>query len=278
MCRIKKGMAVNMNNEVVKEIRKEDKKKLKGYLILCIIGLLGGGVGGYASAWFKDNGNGIQSIGDAVRNLITNSSYYVNLTVAIISVILVVILLKQCRSMYQRWDNEDEDSIYKIEYKLGIALTITAIDTVIMMVSMVIGFGQILSYDKLSEISVIKICCFVLGNVMMALFTVIAQQKIVNFEKEINPEKQGSVYDIKFRKKWVESCDEAERLKIYQSAYSSYIVTSGTCMALIMFSLCAMYLWDTGIMPVIVVGIIWMVQMVSYCVKSIQLDRREIRK
>ena len=37
-----------MNNEVVKEIRKEDKKKLKGYLILCIIGLLGGGVGGYA--------------------------------------------------------------------------------------------------------------------------------------------------------------------------------------------------------------------------------------
>ena len=278
MCRIKKGMAVNMNNEVVKEIRKEDKKKLKGYLILCIIGLLGGGVGGYASAWFKDNGNGIQAIGGLVSGLIRETSYYVNLPVVILSFILVAILYKQCRNMYEKWDNEDEDSIYKIEYKLGIALTITAIDTVTMMVSMVIGFGQILSYDKLSEISVIKICCFVLGNVMMALFTVIAQQKIVNFEKEINPEKQGSVYDIKFRKKWVESCDEAERLKIYQSAYSSYIVTSGTCMALIMFSLCAMYLWDAGIMPVIFVGIIWMVQMVSYCVKSIQLDRREIRK
>ena len=35
--------------------------------------------------------------------------------------------------------------------------------------------------------------------------TVIAQNRIVNFTKEINPEKKGSVYDLKFQKTWIAS-------------------------------------------------------------------------
>ena len=35
---------------------------------------------------------------------------------------------------------------------------------------------------------------------------VVLQQKIVDLERRINPEKRGSVYDMKFQKTWMDSC------------------------------------------------------------------------
>ena len=48
------------------------------------------------------------------------------------------------------------------------------------------------------------------------------QQMTVDFQKIMNPEKQGSVYDLRFQKKWEESCDELEKFTIYRSAYKAY--------------------------------------------------------
>lgn len=40
---------------------------------------------------------------------------------------------------------------------------------------------------------------------------IIIQQKAVDITKIMYPEKTASVYDLKFQKKWVDSCDEAEK-------------------------------------------------------------------
>lgn len=40
---------------------------------------------------------------------------------------------------------------------------------------------------------------------------IIIQQKAVDINKIMYPEKTASVYDLKFQKKWVDSCDEAEK-------------------------------------------------------------------
>lgn len=41
---------------------------------------------------------------------------------------------------------------------------------------------------------------------------VIIQQKVVDINKIMYPEKTASVYDLKFQKKWVDSCDEAGKI------------------------------------------------------------------
>ena len=53
--------------------------------------------------------------------------------------------------------------------------------------------------------------------VVMAVITVL-QQKVVDQTRRLNPEKQGSVYDRKFKEKWLASCDEAEQRQIGQAA------------------------------------------------------------
>lgn len=40
---------------------------------------------------------------------------------------------------------------------------------------------------------------------------IIIQQKAVDITKIMYPEKTASGYDLKFQKKWVDSCDEAEK-------------------------------------------------------------------
>lgn len=54
---------------------------------------------------------------------------------------------------------------------------------------------------------------FLLALVMLivTIFASVIQQKnAVDFLKIVNPEKSGSVYDMNFQKKWIESCDEMD--------------------------------------------------------------------
>lgn len=46
------------------------------------------------------------------------------------------------------------------------------------------------------------------------------------------PEKKTSVYDLKFQKKWMDSCDEAEKILIGKCAYKAFGKTNLTCVIL----------------------------------------------
>ena len=86
---------------------------------------------------------------------------------------------------------------------------------------------------------------------------VVLQQKLVDLCKRLNPEKQGSIYDTKFQKKWFESCDEAERLIIGQCAMKAYQAMARVCLGLwLVFVLGGMF-FDWGFLPSLAVCIIW---------------------
>ena len=48
----------------------------------------------------------------------------------------------------------------------------------------------------------------------------------VDAAKKTNPEKTASVYDTKFQKKWLDSCDEAEKIMIGKCAFKAYAATN----------------------------------------------------
>ena len=97
-------------------------------------------------------------------------------------------------------------------------------------------------------------------------------QKLVNLTKEINPEKKGSIYDVKFQKKWEASCDEAELFAIYKSAYRSYCITQRLCIILWLFCIIGGFVWGFGAVPVLLVSIIWGTMITSYCYYAIHLS------
>ena len=72
---------------------------------------------------------------------------------------------------------------------------------------------------------------------------VILQQKCVDSAKKTNPEKTASVYDTKFHKKWMDSCDEAEKIMLGKCAFKAYAATNAVCTVLsIVLAICALIL------------------------------------
>lgn len=94
--------------------------------------------------------------------------------------------------------------------------------------------------------------------------TVLLQNATIKLTKQINPEKRGSVFEKNFQKDWYDSCDERERAAIGYAAYKSYLATTKaftwSFLALVVLSL----VYPIGPAPMLLVGVIWLVQSVTY--------------
>ena len=54
------------------------------------------------------------------------------------------------------------------------------------------------------------------------------QIRFVKLLQKTHPEKKGDPSSAKFQEQWLESCDEAEKEVIYQSAYKAYVTINRT--------------------------------------------------
>ena len=103
---------------------------------------------------------------------------------------------------------------------------------------------------------------------------VVLQQKIVDLERRINPEKRGSVYDMKFQKTWMDSCDEAERAQIGQACYRAHMVGTKVCIFLWVALLILNFVFDFGLLPIAAVLAVWGAMQTVYALECIRLSKR----
>lgn len=122
-----------------------------------------------------------------------------------------------------------------------------------------------LSYFKAVAVSVLLLI------VEMAWAAVI-QAKAVNAVKLLYPEKRGSVWDTRFQKDWYGSCDEAERQRIGQCSYRTFMTMNKVYPA-IMVLLTIMALFNL-VTPVasLLVGLLWLVQQTTYLTMAHKMD------
>lgn len=263
-----------MNNEKMIENKKEDSKAFGKYAIIIVLSALIGGVIGFASAFM---GEGQKTLSEMLIRGLDIVSPFAPVVLTTVVVLMDIVLEKQCRKMYRAWDGENEAIVDKIEMKLSYVLIATTIDTILtyfFFAAAMYCSGLNTVTDKASLMPELVNVAVVLGGLLYTLIAVtLIQKRVVNFEKEINPEKKGSVYDMKFQKKWLESCDEGEKLQIYKSAYKSYQVTQLTCMALWLVNVMGVISFGFGLLPVTCITIIWLVLSLSYSLETIRLSK-----
>lgn len=265
----KELMQQSGDNEVIEKIKKEDKKSLRTFIIILIASMILGVFSGFGMAFAEDM-NVTEAIAVFTVKLLETIAPYINVVLTVIAAIVVIILYYQSRKLYASWDEEDEEVMNKIEIKLGYGLMITSVVLILGYMFFAISFGKM---EMNGDLPTAEMICFFFGFIILMAFTLIAQKKIVNFEKEMNPEKRGSVFDMKFQKKWSDSCDEAEMLQIYKAALASYKSTNMVCMIAWMFCIFGIGIWDFGYVPVIMVTIIWLTSTVSYCLEAVKLSK-----
>ncbi len=108
---------------------------------------------------------------------------------------------------------------------------------------------------------------------VIMLETIGLQQKCVDAVKRINPERTASIYDMRFQRKWMDSCDEAEKLMIGWCAFKAYHATNLVCLILaVLLAVCAL-VFDVGLLPSLVVCVIWIVNHTACAREAIKYSK-----
>ena len=174
---------------------------------------------------------------------------------------------KKAQKYFVDLHDDDEDTLERIDGLLNSGLLINSI-------SLILAYFLIgVPFCYMSDMGPINFLICMAGFIVCLAVMIVGQQKIVDLTKKLYPEKRGSVYDLKFTKKWFETCDEAERAAIGQASYASYKATNTTCLILWMALVIGNLLFNIGLMPIAIVTIIWLISTVSYCIHAMKAGK-----
>ena len=143
-----------MNNNRVEEIKKEDKKAFKSFVIMMVISAIVGAVVGGGSIYLQKN------IGDNLSDFLLNAlmmiTPYASLVLSILIIIVSVVIYNNSRKKLKLWNQSDEQEeiIDNIEEKLSYVLLFASVNLI--MGFFFFGAGMAL----LSEDSYIKVVSF----------------------------------------------------------------------------------------------------------------------
>ena len=251
-----------MENNTVK---RDNRKALPKYLLILFVAAIFGGVMGFAAGWVGHD-NLSEVIAAAIADGLTAAAPWALLGTSVVSLALILWLYRAAKALFTGWDGEDEAVMDRADEKLNWALLLTAAQMVLDMFFFAVA-------QSAHNMTALWSVLFFLVSIFLLVF---AQQKIVDLTRRMNPEKQGSVYDTKFKKKWFESCDEAEQKQIGQAAYKAFNVVSTACPILWLALLVLSYAFNFELlMPTFIVCFIWLLMQVSYCLECIRLGKRK---
>lgn len=268
---IKTGNAAP-ETDTVKAILAEDKQRKKSFFLFLALSAVAGGIVGFAVGFTRYSFGDLQAVAKKAAAAVSDGSCYANLVLACAELLLFLPLYRSSRRLYASWDGEDEAVINKIESRLELAMSVVSVNKVLMLIFTVIGAQSMI---RMADDGIFRTgmeICFHAGWILALTIMITGNKMAVNFEKEINPQKQGSVYDMRFRKKWFDSCDEAEKLKVYRASYASHRATGIACIGLCFFCLLGAILWGLGPLPMCIVGVIWLTDTITYCIAGYRIN------
>ncbi|MCC8064514.1 MAG: DUF3169 family protein [Clostridiales bacterium] len=246
------------------KVQQENRKALPKFLLILVCSFVAGMLiaGIMIATWETGTDYTLQ---DVLYEALGMASPWLTWAVTVVCMPIALHYYFRGKRRWQDWDGETDDVLDRAEHELSIGLVVNSVCMVLTM--LFYGLATMLLYSWAGYIAA------QVGLVVSLVLIVIYQQKTVDLCKRMNPEKRGSVYDVNFQKKWVESCDEAERTNIYRSSYRAYRNMSITLPVLWCVAVVA-GLWFDGVGPlaVVLVSIAWLVQTLSYGLESLRLE------
>ncbi len=253
------------------EIKKANRKALPKFILSLVGGMIVGGFAGYFCAKY-----GLNALSD---NLKAAGEFFglriapwLMLAIAILQPILCAPFYQKAKRLLAGWDGEDEEVSDAVDETLSIIIWMTGTALIISFFLIAAAYsGGFSTFDH--EENTIPYFVSIAAFFTIMIEALIFQQKCVDAAKKTNPEKTASIYDMKFQKKWMDSCDEAEKIMIGKCAFKAYGATNAVCPVLaILFALSALVL-GTGFLPSLAVCVIWLVNHTVYCKEATKYSK-----
>lgn len=257
-------------NEHTTETRSANRRALPKFLLTVLCAALVGGVFGFCGAYFGLDGLSA-GLGRAGEFFSMHVAPWLLLACAVVQPLVCVPMYRRAKRRLAGWDGEDEAVSDAADRDLSILTWVAGMFALATLFLMGAAYaGPILEGEKPRFLSLFGTPVFFIAAMVENL---LLQQRVVDLNRKMSPEKTASIYDMRFQEKWLDSCDEAEKLLIGQCAYRAYSAASKACVGLwLAFTLSALF-FDTGFLPVLAVCVIWGVLQSVYCRWSLKLSR-----
>ena len=252
-----------------KQEKSENRKALPKFALTMLGSLLLGGVLGFVIGCSRVFGVEAAALAGALNASLSAVTPWGIPITSVLTLGSAFFLYRSAAKKYAAWGGGDEDATSEsIETALSWVLLLSAVQLLINF----FFFAAFCVYSMDADISALALIGLFLLSCGLVIF---AQQKAVDLERKMNPEKRGSVYDTKFQKKWMESCDESERRQIGQACYRAYMVTTRFCIGLWLVLVIVSMVFEISILPVSVLLLVWGVLQVTYTLECIRLSKRQ---
>lgn len=236
------------------------------YSLKMLACILVGGVVGFAIAFIDVNE--WEEYAVVVQEVIRENLLALLIFMMLISVVIGEVILKRMKRLGEELADAEDERGDEIEYELEhVGCTGLIGITVIMVLSIAI-LATVYSMEYIDrsldagERSLIV--CFVIF-IVLNIYNGYWQIRYVKMIQRIYPDKAGDPASRNFQKQWIQNCDEAEREMIYQASYKTYLRMNKIIPVLTALAMLGNFMWNTGILAVLLLGIVWIALVITYC-------------
>lgn len=163
--------------------------------------------------------------------------------------------------------DEDDDAFETANRRLSLSMAFSAVMMPWMMLTICLA---------LPSVNVIANNVFVVAVVPLLLVEIAwscgLQAVVVRAMQRLAPEKRGNVFDTRFQKDWYASCDEAERQRIGECGYHTYLTMTKIYPFTLAAALLAVLYGGASVLWAVVLGGLWLTQTICYLVRAYQLE------
>lgn len=248
--------------------KSENRKALPKFTLSLLGSLLVGGVIGLAVGLSRAMGLDTAALAEGLNTALEAVTPWGIPVTSALTLGSCLVLYRSAAKKFAAWNGGDEDETSEsIDTALSWVLLLSAVQLLfnLFFLSAFCIYWMDRDIRALALVGVFLLSCG---------FVVFAQQKAVDLERRMNPEKRGSVYDSKFQKKWLDSCDESERRQVGQACCRAYMVSSRFCLGLWLALVILSMVFEVSILPTLVLLLVWGVMQVTYTLECIRLGKR----
>lgn len=247
--------------------RSENRKALPKFFVTMALSLLGGGVLGFVIGCSRVFGLEAAALAEGLGAVLSAATPWGIPVTSVLTLGTGFFLYRTAAKRYAAWGGGDEDETSE---SIDVLLSWTLLLSAVQLLFNLFFLAAFCVYHLDGDIDGLTLVGMFLLSCGLVIF---AQQKAVDLERRMNPEKRGSVYDSKFQKKWLDSCDESERRQIGQACYRAYMVTTRLCLGLWLVLVVLSMVFEMSLLPVSVLLLVWGVMQTTYTLECIRLGK-----
>lgn len=250
----------------------KEKKKVNSYVKMILWMALGGAVGAGMSMGSSIAEDGMRAMMEGASIWMAEHTVIIMCVLAAVCLVTTILCYAKGESIIKKFQDDVEDEIVEdLDKKYDFWQTIgVVVCSGMIYISMTI-FGFAFRMD--SKTDAFNLLYAVVPFLIGALISVFYQIAVVKQMRRKDPSKHGDAADINFEKVWMKSCDEGEKIIIYQASYRAYRVMKSVLIVALLIALSSHLFFGTGMTAVVLLGMCNVIMLVAYTVCAYKIQK-----